>query len=252
MPANLANRSQQFREAPLPFRVAVRIYILAEQLNLGVARIRHAPRLGQHRRRRPAALFAARVRNHAVRAELVAAFDDRDVAAMRIRPRRELRLECLLGLAVVESGNALGSLLQLHQHLRQPVIRGRSRNDRYIRSALKDALALLLRDTAQHREALALLVQRLVVVEPVENLLLRLVANRAGVVEDQVGRLFRLDARVALVLQRPDDLFRVMDVHLAAEGFDIEGSPARSLLQFLGGRVGRYEKLPYSNLSIPP
>jgi hypothetical protein len=41
-------------------------------------------------------------------------------------------------------------------------------------------------------------------------------------IEDEVGCLFRLYLRVALLLQRPDDLLRVMDIHLAAEGLKEE------------------------------
>jgi hypothetical protein len=51
----------------------------------------------------------------------------------------------------------------------------------------------------------------------VEDLLLRLVADRAGVVEDQIRLVLGLDLRVALLPQRSNDLFRVMNVHLAAE-----------------------------------
>jgi len=56
----------------------------------------------------------------------------------------------------------------------------------------------------------------------VEDSLLGLVADRAGVVENQASVSFILDADVALVLQRADDFFRVMGVHLAAEGFDVK------------------------------
>jgi len=41
----------------------------------------------------------------------------------------------------------------------------------------------------------------LVLVQPVEDLLLRFIANRAGVVEDQAGILLGLDLAVALMLQ---------------------------------------------------
>jgi len=76
----LAHGCQQFREAALPFRVAVAVHILAQKLDLGVSKIGDAPRLHQHRRRRPAALHATRVRYHAVGTELIAALDDGDVS----------------------------------------------------------------------------------------------------------------------------------------------------------------------------
>jgi hypothetical protein len=59
----------------------------------------------------------------------------------------------------------------------------------------------------------------LVFVQAVKDLLLGLVADGAGVVEDQAGFFFRLDLPVALLLQCADDLLRVMGIHLAAEGF---------------------------------
>ncbi len=100
---HLANGSQQLGEAQLPFRVAIAVHVLAQQLNLGVAQVGDAPRLGEHRGRTAAALLAARVRDDAVGAELVAAFDDGDVAAVGILARGELGLEGLVGLAVVEA-----------------------------------------------------------------------------------------------------------------------------------------------------
>ena len=56
-----------------------------------------------------------------------------------------------------------------------------------------------------------------------EDLLLGFVADRAGVVEDQSRVGLVLDAHVALMLERPNDLFRVMGVHLAAKRLDVEG-----------------------------
>src|ERR1700733_6149124 len=219
---NLCNRGQQFGEAPLPFRIAIAVHVLAQQLNLRVAALRHPPRLGQHRGGRPAALLPARIRHHAVGAKLVASLDNGDVAAILIRARRKLGLEGLVGLPVIEARNALLAGFQPSQHLRQLAIGSRSRDQRDIRCPLEDRFAFLLRDAAQHPEALALFQQFLGVVQPVEDLLLRLVADRAGVIENEAGCLFRLYLRVALLLQRPDDLLRVMDIHLAAEGLKEE------------------------------
>ena len=156
---HLAHGSQQFREAPLPFRVAIAVHVLAQQLNLGVAQVGDAPRLFQHGGRGAAALFAARVRHHAVGAELVAAFDDGDVAAVGILPGGELGLEGLFGLAVVEAGNAVFAGFQPRQHLRQLAIGGRSGDERDVGRPLEDLFALLLGHAPQHAKALAGLVQ---------------------------------------------------------------------------------------------
>ncbi len=65
--------------------------------------------------------------------------------------------------------------------------------------------------------------QLFVVVEAVEDLLLGLVADGTGVVENQPGLCFGVHLAVALTLKRANDFFRVMGVHLAAEGLKIEG-----------------------------
>ena len=62
----------------------------------------------------------------------------------------------------------------------------------------------------------------LYVVEAVEDLLLGFVADGAGVVEDQPSLFDGLDLLVALGNECPNDLFRVMGVHLAAEGFEVK------------------------------
>ncbi len=46
---DLAHGGQQFGEAQLPFRVAVAVHVLAQQLNLGIAQVGDAARLGEHR-----------------------------------------------------------------------------------------------------------------------------------------------------------------------------------------------------------
>ena len=87
---------------------------------------------------------------------------------------------------------------------------------------VEDFLAFLLGDAAQEGNDLVLS-RILQVLEAVEDLLLRFVADAAGVVEDVVGSFGGLDLRVAGIDQRADYLFGVMCVHLAPEGLDVEG-----------------------------
>jgi hypothetical protein len=107
---NFSHGGQQFGESlsttRIPFRVLIRVHVLAEQLNFRVAEIGHLAGFGEHGLRRPAALFPAGVGDNAIRTELVAAFDNGDVAAMRIGAGGELGLKALVGLAVVEPGDA--------------------------------------------------------------------------------------------------------------------------------------------------
>ena len=112
--------------------------------------------------------------------------------------------------------------LDLHQHLGQVAIRGRTTNHGNVRGALENPFAFLLRDAAQHAKDFALLLIFLVVGQAVKDLLLRLVADGAGVVEDQVRFLHGLYLAIALGNERADDFFGVMHVHLAAEGFQVE------------------------------
>ena len=93
---------------------------------------------------------------------------------------------------------------------------------RDIRRALEDLFAFLLGHAAQHAKLLALLLQFLVVVQAIEDLLLGLIADGAGVVEDQPGFLDGRDLAVALRNERADDLFRVVGVHLAAKSLDVK------------------------------
>jgi len=60
-----------------------------------------------------------------------------------------------------------------------------------------------------------------------------------------VRRFGRLDLGIALLEERADDLFGVVDIHLAAEGFEVEGFPRHvALLYLLAGEVflGGYPK----------
>ena len=92
-----------------------------------------------------------------------------------------------------------------------------------MRGALENLFALLLCDAAEYAELFALSQELLVVRQTMENFLLRFIADGAGVVEDQAGLLDRFDLPIAFVDQRADDFFGVVDVHLAAEGFEVEG-----------------------------
>ena len=124
---------------------------------------------------------------------------------MRVGAGGELGLKTFLGLAVVQAGDPL-PCLELDQHLRQIAIRGRAANQRNMGSALENLLAFLLRHAAQHAKALALFLQLLVVGQAVEDLLLGLVSNGAGVVEDQPGLFDGGNLPVSLGQKRADDL----------------------------------------------
>ena len=152
---DLANGDKQFGEGQLPFRVPVAVDVLAKQLNLGVAEVGDAAGLGKNRGAGPAALLAARIRDHAVGTELVAALDDGDVAAVGVLAGGELGLEGLVGLAVIEAGDSGLPCLEADEHLGQLAVGCRPGDERDVGRALEDLFALLLGDAAEHAKALA-------------------------------------------------------------------------------------------------
>jgi hypothetical protein len=95
-----------------------------------------------------------------------------------------------------------------------------------VRRALENLFAFLLRHAPQHAELLSLRLQLLEIGESMEYFLLRFVADRASVVKNQVSLLDGLHLPVSFLHQRSNDFFRVVDVHLAPEGFQV-----KSLLQ---------------------
>src|ERR1035437_8389004 len=213
---------QQLSKTLFPGGIAVRIHILAEQLNVGVAGIGHASGFVKDRLRSTAALLAASVRHHTIGAELIAALKDGDVSPVRIGAGGEFGLESLVGLAIVESGDAIGPGLDLDQHGRQVAVGSRAGNQGNVGRTLEDLFALLLGDAAENGEALPFLMQLFEIGQPMKDLLLGLVADGAGVVEDQVRIFFAMHLRVALRDERAHDFFGVVEVHLAAEGLDVK------------------------------
>ena len=141
---------------------------------------------------------------------------------MRVGAGGEFGLEALVGLAIVESGDALLPCLDLYQHLRQVAVRSRTADHRNIGCAFENLFAFLLGHAAQHAKLFSLGMQFFVVGEAMENFLLGFVADGAGVVEDQAGIFDSRDLTVALGNERADNFFGVVHVHLAAESFEVE------------------------------
>ncbi len=91
-----------------------------------------------------------------------------------------------------------------------------------MRRALENLFALLLGHAAQHAESLALGLELAEVRQPVKHLLFRLVPDGTGVIEDQIGLFHRFHPAITLLHQRAHHFFRVVDIHLAPEGLDVE------------------------------
>src|SRR5947207_7203652 len=98
---NFSDGGEEFGEGLLFYgraacRIFVGIYVLAEQLNFRVAEIGHLASFGEHGIRSPATLFSPSERHDAAGAKLVAALDDGDVSAVRVRARGKLSFEALV------------------------------------------------------------------------------------------------------------------------------------------------------------
>jgi hypothetical protein len=229
---NFGHARQQGREIPAGRRrIAIAVHVLPQQLDFGVALLGQAARFRHHALAGAAALRTARERHHAIGARFVAAFDDRDVGAVGIVAARERRVESLFGIEA-QAGDVAVAGFDLHQHLTQPRIARRPGHQADVRRALEDLLAFLLRHAPQHAENLAFAGFALEILQAIENLLLGLIANAASVVEDQVRLFGRLHLRIALLDERADDFFGVVDIHLAAEGFEVEGFPRHVVLLY--------------------
>ena len=220
------------RGAAVRALAVIGVDVLAEQRDLADAGIGQALRLGDDRGDRPRHLGAARVGHDAERAELVAAFlhgDEGRHAALADRGAAgrgelaELVLDRKLGvenLAVRGAG----------QHLRQPVIALRPDHEIDPGRAAEDLLAFGLRDAAgdgdRHVAPLRcrVLFQHAHAAEFGIDLLGRLLADVAGVEDDEVGVVRRRGLGEALGGQRVRHTMRIVDVHLAAVGLDVEFS----------------------------
>jgi hypothetical protein len=171
-------------------RDTIGVDVLAEQVDLAHALRGKVGDFDQHVLERTADLLAAGIGHHAERAVLAAAFHDRDEGARALGARLGQAIELLdLGEADVDlrqAGRALGL-----DELGQAVQGLRAEDQVDVGRALDDGVAFLrghaAADPDHHR--LATLLERLPAAELAEHLFLGLLADRAGVDQDDVGFL---------------------------------------------------------------
>ena len=181
-----------------PMRAAVGIDVLPEQRHFLHALVGQAGDLGQHVVERARHFLAARVRHHAIAAVLGAAFHDarRRRVAPSTRAGGRWSNFSISGKLMSTCGRCWRCALR--QQLRQAVQRLRAEHHVDVGRALDDGRAFLAGDAAAHADQHALGLQVLHAPEVGEHLLLRLLAHRAGVEQDQVGLLRVLRRLVAL------------------------------------------------------
>ncbi len=215
---------QQLREGRLLAArqvAAVGADVLAEQRDLAHPVGGQPPHLGAQLRQRARDLASTRGGHDAVRAGAVAAHRDLHPglelagALHREVPGEALELEVALGAEAV-AGQELGELVHLawaERHVDE-------------RELLEDPLLDRLRPAAAHAHhaGRVLGLQALGLAEVAHHPGVRLLADRAGVEEDQVGAGAVLDLGVAERVEHALHALRVVLVHLAPEGGEVVGA----------------------------
>ena len=203
---------------------AVGVDRLAQQGQLAHARVGELPRLGEDALGRPADLASAGRRHDAESAEHVAAFHDREKGAPA--PALEPCVGCgqveavdVAGLAGVGGPLALPGGGGHRRHVAHVV---RAEHEVEMAEAGQQPVAHLLRHAAADAQRAAgprgAPIAQLA--EVAVQLVLGLVADRAGVDDQQVGVGFIARRTQPGVVKEILDLLRVVDVHLAPVGAD--------------------------------
>ncbi len=178
---------------------------MTEQLDFCVALFRKRPRFSHDTFAGAAALGPAGEWDNTIGAGLVAALNDGYVGAVRIVPASKRSVKSLIGIET-QTGNPALARLKLDKHLGQPGVACRTGHQIHMRSTFEDTFAFLLRDAPDHPEKLALAGLPLELLQAVENLLFRFIADTAGVIQNQLGVFRLMYLRVALLQKRAHDL----------------------------------------------
>jgi hypothetical protein len=179
------------------------------------------------------------VRDNTISAGIVAAFDDGQVGAEGIVAARNFGLEGFVDVEI-EAHDAAAAGFELLDEVRQLAIAGGAADETDPRRALEDFFAFLLGDASEHADYFAAVFRGGLVVAKARKYFLRgLFADAAGVVEEQVGLRRVFCGTIAAPEKDARDFLGVVDVHLAAEGFDVEGFIGRLRLRGRGDRPRR-------------
>ena len=231
---NFRQPLQQFPERPgaaVRSLAVIGVDVLADQRDLAHAIVGEPLHVVDDLCDRPRDFRAARVRHHAEGAELVAAFlhgDERGNAARADRGRLRRRQESELVLDRKFRLQRAAVAFRLRQQLRQMMIALRADHDVDDGRAADDLLALGLRDAAGDRDVHLPPVARGLVLhhpQPAEfgiDLFRGLLADVTGVEDDEVGVFGARGLDKAFAGQRVHHALRIVDVHLAAIGLDMQ------------------------------
>ncbi len=216
------DRPQEVREfgpvLPGAEVTAVRVDVLAEQRDLGDAVGRQRLDLVHDVAHAPADLSPAHGRDDAERARVVTTDLDRDPRGMvDLASRRERRRIRLVLLQDLDDRAGGARALEQCRRAREVV---RPEHDVDVRCAREHLVAVLLGETAAHCDLQVgpSVLQRLQVPEVAVELVVRVLADAARVEDDHVGGREIVGRFHAFGREQARDAFRVVLVHLAAEG----------------------------------
>ncbi len=238
-----SRRSERRVVRPRRLGVFVAVDGLAKEGDLLHALADERPGLVDDHARRAALLRTPHGGDDAVRAELVTAHHDPDERLMRVRPHGGLAERVIFRETRSDGVARPGRPCQAHRELRlalglRPVEEFRhlaelSRADDHVdeRRPLEDRRLILLGHAPEHadRDLGLRLLEPSDAAEGAVDLVLGVLADGAGVVEDRVGLVDVVGEGVSLAAQLGDDELAVQDVHLTADGLDVELLPGRRL-----------------------
>ena len=204
-------------------RVTIGIYGLAEELNFGIAEGGEFADFAEDGIARAAALGAARKGDDAVGTGLVASFDDGEVGAEGIVAAGDFGFEGFVRVRV-ETHDAAIAGFDLGEEVGKAAIAGGAADEGDPGSALEDFFAFLLGDTAEDADDFAVSGGTAVETETGKDFLRGFFADGTGVVEDDVCGGGVVHGMVAAFEEDAGNFFGVVDIHLAAEGFDVKGA----------------------------
>ena len=161
------------------------------------------------------------MRDNAVGAGVIAAFDDGQEGADGIVAAGHFGLEGFIGVELETRDTGFAGF-ELRQELRQDAITCGTTNHAYPRSTLENSLPFLLGDATKNADDFVLAALSAKITEAGEDFLSSLFADAAGVEEDEAGFFGGINLPIAASCKNASNFLGVVNVHLAAESLDVE------------------------------
>src|SRR5687767_6617389 len=222
--------SQQTRKERRAFEVLqprfcfrpVAVHVLADQMNLAIAVIAKLLYLGDDVGRRPTLLPAARKRNDAVSAELVAALNDRNKRDIWRGPRARRQVPRLCLPALVQIDDAALALEGPINQSRQTIRGARAHNQTHRRRVIEKRLPFELRNATHNSNDRFAAESHAPDFTNARKYLVGSTLTNGTCVENHDVRLLRpIRQFVAGIAQAHDCTLAISDIHLTSKRFDV-------------------------------